>query len=243
MIPKVIHCCWFGGGKKPELVQNCMASWERHLPGYEIVEWNEDNFDISANEYCRQAHEARKWAFVSDYTRLHVLYHHGGIYMDTDVEVLKSLYPFLGHEAFSGFEQPGYIPAGVIGAQPGNLWVKDHLDCYDRRTFILPNGAMDITTNVCTISALSRELHGLTLDESYQVLTHGVHIYPREWFSPPRIEGKWQITDNTYTIHHFAGSWITAGQRMKTRMAAWIASNLGQDTLDAIMRAKRLLGK
>ena len=105
-IPKVIHYCWFGRGKLPKLAKKCIKSWKKYLPDYKIIEWNEDNFDINSNQYVREAYEAKKYAFVSDYVRLYALYNYGGIYMDTDVEVIKSLDEFLIHEAFSGFESP-----------------------------------------------------------------------------------------------------------------------------------------
>lgn len=243
MIPKTVHFCWFGKGEKPELVRTCIASWREYLLGYDIIEWNEDNFDISANKYCRQAYESHKWAFVSDYVRLHVLYYHGGVYMDSDVQVLKPLDTFLEHGAFSGFEQPSYMPTGIIGAERGNLWIKDHLDHYESRAFILSDGTMDITTNVSTMTAISKKMHGFIPDGNYQVLAHDVHIYPREWFCPSRIGGNWQITGNTHTIHHFMGSWITRRMKIKTQIAALIANTLGQDALDTLTRIKQSLGR
>ena len=127
MIPRVIHYCWFGEAKKSKLVEHCLQSWRRVLPDYDIKEWNEYNFDISINRYCREAYECGKWAFVSDFVRLYVLYQYGGIYLDTDVEVLKPLDQFLGHAAFSGFEDREHIPTGIMGAQAGNKWIENCL--------------------------------------------------------------------------------------------------------------------
>ena len=113
MIPKVVHYCWFGRGEMPELAKKCIASWKTFLPDYQIKEWNEDNFDINCNQYVKEAYESRKFAFVTDYVRLYAIYTEGGVYMDTDVEVLKTLDPFLHHHAFSGFETDGNVPTGM----------------------------------------------------------------------------------------------------------------------------------
>lgn len=124
-IPKIIHYCWFGGNNKPKSVRTCIDSWKLHCPDYEIIEWNESNFDINSNLYTKQAYDSKKWAFVTDFVRLKVLYDNGGIYMDTDIEVLKPLDIFLYHEAFSGFEWVDRIPTGIIGAKKHNEWIKN----------------------------------------------------------------------------------------------------------------------
>ena len=126
MIPKTIHYCWFGGNPLPKLAKKCIKSWKKYCPDFEIIEWNEANFDISsAPLYVRQAYEAKKWAFVTDYVRLYALTSYGGIYMDTDVEVIKPLDFFLNHDAFSGFESEKSIPTGIMASKKGNIWVKE----------------------------------------------------------------------------------------------------------------------
>lgn len=122
MIPKKIHYCWFGKGKMPELALKCIESWRVNLPDYELKEWNENSFDINSNFYVKEAYESRKFAFVTDYVRLYALYTEGGIYMDTDVEVLKNLDPFLDLPAFSGFEDNVHIPTGIMAAEKGSVW-------------------------------------------------------------------------------------------------------------------------
>ena len=128
MIPKKIHYCWFGRNPLPESAQKCIASWRKYLPDYEIKEWNEDNFDINVNLYVKQAYESRKFAFVTDYVRLYALASEGGVYMDTDVEVLKTFDPFLHHHAFSGFENNNYVPTGMMASEKNGKWVTELLD-------------------------------------------------------------------------------------------------------------------
>jgi mannosyltransferase OCH1-like enzyme len=244
VIPKVIHYCWFGNAKMGRLAQDCIASWRKVLPNYDIIEWNEDNFDVSVNRYCREAYESRKWAFVSDYVRLYVLYKYGGIYMDTDVEVLKPLDQFLKHGAFSGFEDYEHILTGIIGAQKGSRWIEDQLNHYDNRAFILPNGKLDMTTNVTTITEISKKLHGFVPNGEYQVLAYDTHIYPSEWFCPlSYADGTLRVTKNTFTIHYFDGSWQTNYQKFKLKDRRWILNNLGETALDTVVKIKRLLNR
>ena len=151
MIPKIIHYCWVGRNPLPDDVRHYIESWKKYCPDYKIIEWNEDNFDIFFNQYAREAYNAKKWAFVSDYIRLSVLNTYGGIYMDTDVEVVKNLDEFLSNKAFSGFESNKYIPTGIMGAEKGNAWIQYLLSYYDNRSFYLDDGTPDLTTNTVTI--------------------------------------------------------------------------------------------
>lgn len=152
MIPKKIHYCWFGRGEKPALVKKCMASWKKYLPEYELKEWNEDNFDLDLFPFTREAYESRKYAFVTDVVRLYALYNEGGVYMDTDVEVLKPLDSFLHHIAFSGFEDDTQVPTGIMASEKNSIWAKENLDYYHERHFILPDGTWDTTSNVAIIT-------------------------------------------------------------------------------------------
>ena len=161
MIPKKIHYCWFGRGEKNKLYLSCIESWKKHFPDFEIIEWNEDNFDVNCNDYVREAYESKKYAFVTDYVRLYVLYNYGGIYMDTDVEVLKPLDPFLEHPAFSGFENNDSVPTGIMAARKKNKWIKDLLNEYNDLKFIKEDGSLDLTTNVVRITELSMKKYGL----------------------------------------------------------------------------------
>ena len=208
MIPKRIHYCWFGRNEKPELAVKCIESWKKYLPDYEIKEWNEDNFDVSMNTYVKQAYETRKYAFVTDYVRLYALYNEGGVYMDTDVEVLKSYDPFLSHNAFSGFENNGYVPTGMMAAEKGSLWAKELLDDYNDRSFINTDGSLDLTTNTATITDYMIR-KGLIRNNTFQDFPGLCTMYPSEYFCPKdHATGEIKITSNTVCIHHFAGSWL-----------------------------------
>ena len=208
MIPKVIHYCWFGRGEKPELAKKCIASWKTFLPDYEIKEWNEDNFDINSNQYIREAYESRKFAFVTDYVRLYAIYMEGGIYMDTDVEVMGNYDKFLHHHAFSGFETDGNVPTGMMAAEKGSIWAKELLDMYDNRNFIMADGSFDMTTNTTVITKYMLG-KGLVLNNRYQDFPGLCTMYPAEFFCPKdHRTGKIKCTHNTVCIHHFAGTWL-----------------------------------
>ena len=208
MIPKIIHYCWFGRGEKPSQAQMCIESWKKNLPEYQLKEWNEDNFDINQNRYVREAYENCKFAFVTDYVRLYALYNEGGVYMDTDVEVLGSYDSFLHHHAFSGFETDGNVPTGMMAAEKGSLWAKDLLDQYADRVFVQPDGSYDMTTNTTVITNYMLE-KGLVLNNKYQDIPNLCTMYPAEYFCPKdHRTGKIKCTPNTVCIHHFAGSWL-----------------------------------
>ena len=208
MIPKVIHYCWFGGNPLPELALKCIESWKKYCPDYEIIEWNEKNFDININKYCKQAYECGKWAFVSDVARLYALVNIGGIYMDTDVEVIKPIDDFLCCEAFSGFESEIYIPTGIMAAEKGQPFFEELLSSYNNISFVDENGNMDLTTNVVKITEAS-EKYGFVPNNQKQTVA-GLVLYPKDYFCPKNNKtGVIEITDNTHTIHHFSGSWHT----------------------------------
>lgn len=208
-IPKIIHYCWFGRKPKPKLAEKCIQSWKKHCPDYEIIEWNEDNFDIStAPLYVRQAYEAGRWAFVTDYVRLKAMLEMGGIYMDTDVEVIKSLDPYLQQEAFAGFEHPTRIQTGLLACTKKFPLFQEFIAYYDTAEFLHPDGSHDITTNVQILTDLCVR-HGLRKDGSYQVID-GFAIYPTEFFCPVDYDTeKLNKTRKTVVIHWFASSWHT----------------------------------
>ena len=209
MIPKIIHYCWFGRGEKPELAVKCIESWKKYLPDYEIKEWNEDNFDIAQNQYVKEAYDNRKFAFVTDYVRLYAIYHEGGVYMDTDVEVIGRYDQFLHHHAFSGFETDGNVPTGMMAAEKGSVWAKELLDQYAYRVFVQPDGSFDMTTNTTVITNYMLE-KGLVLNNKYQDIPGLCTMYPADFFCPKdHRTGKIKCTKNTVCIHHFAGSWVT----------------------------------
>lgn len=218
LIPKVIHYCWFGRGKMNELHEMCIKSWKEKCPDYEIIEWNEDNFDINMNTYIKQAYESKKYAFVTDFVRLYVLYNYGGIYMDLDVEVIKPLDELLFVKGFTSFETKTYIPTGIIAAVKGNMWVKEQLDSYEKDKFLDEFGNPILITNVERITNISKEKHGLIPNGDKQVLKYGMVIYPRAYFCPKSVvTGKINLSKNTYTIHHFASSWFPEGIKERNR--------------------------
>lgn len=208
MIPKTVHFCWFGRGEKPALAKKCIESWQKFLPDYKIKEWNEDNFDINSNQYVKEAYEARKFAFVTDYVRLYAIYTEGGIYMDTDVEVLGTFDKFLHHHAFSGFETDGNVPTGMMAAEKGSLWAKELLNDYKNRKFIRDDGSFDMRTNteIITSYMISK---GLVQNNTFQDFLGLCTMYPSEYFCPKdHRTGIIKCTKNTVCIHHFAGSWF-----------------------------------
>ena len=154
MIPRRIHYCWFGRGEMPQLAKDCIASWHRFMPDWEYCLWSEDNFDVNSTPYTREAYEAKKYAFVSDYVRLWALNREGGVYMDTDVEVLKPMDNLLHLKAFAGFEGSKHLPLAtcVMGSEANGIWVCEQLDNYKDRHFVKPDGEHDLTTNVQFIS-------------------------------------------------------------------------------------------
>lgn len=218
MIPKIIHYCWFGRNPKSGMINECIQSWKNHLPDYEIVEWNEDNFDINSNLYVKQAYENKKWAFVSDYVRLWALYNFGGIYFDTDVQCLKSMDPFLKDHAFTGYESNDRPVTAVMGCEKGNLVFKYLLDYYKNVSFITDDGKFNTTTNTVIISKmLSR--YGF-IANGKKGCVRGMVIYPQIYFCPNNFSRIFGIpSKKSYTIHHFDQSW----KNEKTNQTTFVA--------------------
>lgn len=223
-IPKIIHYIWLGGGKLDGLSQRCVNSWHEILPDYRIVRWDEKNSAgmIMSNDYAREAYAAKKYAFVSDYLRLRILFHKGGIYMDTDVEVIKPLDKFLDCGAFSSFEGEANIPTALLGAAKGNGWIGYLLEYYRDRHFVKPNGKYDTATNVEIITRLSAE-RGFVADGRYQELFDDARIYPKEYFCPFDLSvRRMSVTENTYAIHHYNGSWVPKWRKAVSRILVLI---------------------
>jgi len=212
MIPKKIHYCWFGHNPLPDDAKKCIESWEKFLPDYEIIEWNEDNFDVKCIPYTRQAYDAKKYAFVSDYARFKILYENGGLYFDTDVEIIKPMDDIISHGAFMGIEKSlatskgeGLIGvnAGLgLGSDAGLPIFKSIIDFYNNRQFI------GESETVVTIVTQMLMLHGLKNENEMQ-LVEGVTIYPDEYLCPmDSTTGVLSITPATVSIHHYSCSWI-----------------------------------
>ncbi|PHV70152.1 glycosyl transferase [Sporanaerobium hydrogeniformans] len=217
-IPKIIHYCWFGKKELPSLEKVMLKTWKEKLPDYELIKWDEERFDIKSQKYVKEAYEKGKYAFVSDYVRLYALYQYGGIYMDTDVEVLKDLSPLLENDGFIGFESIKYIGTSLIAAKPNNQLIKALLESYKDKTFIKDDGTLNITTNVQYITSYLQS-EGIILNNHYQKIEH-FSIYPKDFFSPKSlVTGKIKCTSNTYTIHHFSASWMDSKDKLKIKIS------------------------
>ena len=217
-IPKVIHYCWFGKGKMPPLAEKCIKSWKKYCPDYEIICWSEENFDITQNKYMREAYEAKKWAFVSDFARLKVIYDMGGVYLDTDVELLKPIDPLLENNGFMGFDEKGIIATGLgFGAEAGNEIVGEFLKDYDDISFVLDDGSYDLTPCPDRNTVALKRL-GMDTEITDQVFM-GVKFLPREYLCPmDYYTGKKTITKKTYSIHHYSASWTSKVTKRTTRI-------------------------
>lgn len=238
MIPKTIHYCWFGRGKMPELALKCIASWKKYLPDYEIKEWNEDNFDVNAIPYTKEAYEEKKYAFVADYARFKILYDHGGLYFDTDVEVIRPMDeiiargPFMGCECeITGATMPAVAPGLGLGVNPGLGLYAELLDLYASMHF----KQSDDKLNMKSIVAYTTELlgrHGLKQIAGIQQCA-GVWIYPKEYFCPKDYKSRvMNITPNTYCIHHYAESWVPIGRKVKGRFLRFVGPRITQKLVE-----------
>lgn len=219
-IPKKIHYCWVGRKPIPDQYKYYMESWHKYCPDYEIIEWNEDNYDFTKNLYMRQAYERKKWGFVPDYARLDIIYREGGIYLDTDVELVSNLDDLLCNNAFAGFETDTSVNLGQgFGAVAGNSIIKEMRDRYDNYLFIKEDGQInDVASPIYQTGVLSE--HGLVKNGEYQELDD-ITIYPEKTFCPKSIRTfRVEKTGYTKSIHHFAASWHTEEQK-KT----WIKSH------------------
>lgn len=207
-IPKIIHYCWFGRKEIPSFNLECIESWRRYCPDYEMKQWNEDNYDISKVNYVKQAYEAKKWAFVTDYVRLDVLFQEGGVYFDTDVKLIRNIDDLLKNEAFCVFaEWPAVNSGSGIGAVKNYELLREMRDePRSYSNFILPNGELDLTTNAFYESAILKK-YGLKKDFSLQNIG-GMMIYPPNYFAPASVLGNDVfVNEETYGIHYCQGTW------------------------------------
>ena len=219
MIPKKIHYCWLGGNPLPESAKKCIKSWKKYCPDYEIIEWNETNYDFTKNAYMKEALEAKKWGFVPDYARLDIVYQHGGIYLDTDVEIIKPFDDLLEYPGFAGFESPQYVALGLgFGAEAGNAVIKRLMDSYDGLHFVC-DGEINATPSPELNGVVFNEL-GLIPDGSFQKLD-GFAILPPDYLCPKSLnDGIIRRTENTYSIHHFDASWLSDSSQ-KAKLERW----------------------
>ena len=225
-IPKVIHYCWFGKGKMPKLAKKCIKSWKKYCPDYEFVLHTEDNFDMTQNRYMREAYEAGKWAFVSDYARLKIIYDNGGIYLDTDVELIKPVDDLVKLGGFMGFDEKGIVATGLgFGAEKGNKIVSEFLKDYDNIPFVLPDGSYDLTPCPDRNTEALKRL-GMDIKNTSQTFMD-ITFLPDEYLCPMNYyTGKKTITENTYSIHHYSGSWTSVVTKRTTKIKRIIGVRL-----------------
>ena len=227
MIPKKIHYCWFGRGEKPKLAQKCLASWKKYCPGYEIIEWNEDNFDLDYNGYTRYCYDNKKWAFLSDFARLVVVAEHGGLYFDTDVELLKSPEELLQYGAFYGFENDRYVNTGEgFGAETGHPTVVAMKKLYEN---ITPDadGSYPVACPALNTQALLP--FGLKLDGTRQNIA-GAEILPVEYLNPyDDPTGRLNKTQNTISVHWYSKSWMSKGTILRSKLTKPLHRVFGVD--------------
>lgn len=241
-IPKTIHYCWLGRNPKPKSVLKCIESWKKFCPDYEIIEWNEDNLDISSNLYSRQAYDARAWAFATDYFRLWIVYTYGGIYLDTDVQVIKPLDPLLKNKAFMGFEEEDTINTGLgFGAEAGSAFLAENMKVYESLEYINADGTYNRLPAPLYSTAVAKD-YGLTKDTGNIQKVLDLTCYPREYFAPKDyFTGRMHITGNTYTIHHYSSTWFTEEERAQRKRDLLVA-RLRYATRIPRSLAERILG-
>lgn len=215
-IPKVIHYCWFGNNPKPKVVQECIESWKKYCPDYEIKEWNESNYDINKNAYTTAAYKSKKYAFLTDYVRLDILYNYGGIYMDTDVKLIKPIDDLVSQGSFMSFEKVGRVNTGVgFASEKGNKIVEENKEYYEQNDFIDKNN--NFVPEICVkITTKILEKHGLDYTQNKLQHVESLTIYPSDYFSPKKMgTEKITITSNTYGIHLYASSWYKGSKLLK----------------------------
>lgn len=237
MIPKILHYIWMGNNPLTPLAEECLASWKATMPEWQILRWDESNFNIApAPIYVRQAYEARKYAFVSDYVRLWALEQYGGVYVDTDVKVLKSYEPLLYDTAFVGLEESkAHMPGTcVMGCEPHCQWVRDMLALYDGIEFVKPDGSLDMTTNVDRMGQSLITKGFVRSSKEQYIEEYGLRIYTHDYFSPITSTRVMRKTKNTYSIHYFAESW-----RDGKRKRGWRDWTITHEIVNALVQIKR----
>ena len=239
MIPKIIHYCWFGGKPLPRSAEKCIASWKKYLPGYEVKRWDESNFDVNAIPYTREAYAACKYAFVSDYARFWILYHYGGVYFDTDVEVIRPIDDIINRGGFLGVEsnRNGIYtvnPGLGFAATQGTAVIGEMMNLYSTFHFINTDGALDLK-NIVEITTEYLSARGLRNTDEIQQCC-GFTIYPKDYFCPIDYDTReLKITENTRTIHHYAESWVPRSTRFKNALSRLF----GKRFMSCLVRIKR----
>lgn len=215
MIPKIIHYVWVGNNPKPKNIKKCMKTWKKHLKDYEIIEWNESNFDINSHPFVKKAYEAKKWAYVSDYIRMYAIYNYGGIYLDTDVLVLDDFDKFLDNKVFVGFERENYPFTAVFGAEKKNKFIKKLLDYYDNLdayNFDFENN------NTISVSNILINEYGCSKENKEQLLKDGIKVYKDDVLCNP--------SKNSTAVHIFTGTWLEGVKPLKRKIVTALKTNI-----------------
>ena len=235
MIPKKIHYFWFGKNAKSQQIIEYIESWKRYFPDYEIIEWNEKNFDVNCCKYTQEAYEAKKYAFVSDYARLYVLYNYGGLYFDTDIEVCKPFEKLLeNHKMVLGFEDHHYVLTAFMASEPKMKCIQELLQEYEKKHFIKDNGKFDTLPNPVIVTKVLEE-NGLITNGKKQYFQQKCVIYPYDYFAAFNIaKQKLEITSNTVCIHHCMGTWQTTKDKIKPLIKSIIVNIIGENKFERI---------
>ena len=239
MIPKIIHFCWFGGAPLGEKELACIESWKKYCPDYEIRRWDESNYDVHKNKYMSDAYEYGKWAFVSDYARVDVVYEHGGLYFDTDVELVRSPDELLDCGLFCGWENrraarenglkfDNSVNFGLgCGAVPSHPVLKEILNLYEDLNFVNPDSTLNLLACPAYQTAVLKR-YGLTDFDATRQTLEDIEVYPEDWFSPQsQATGETRLTENTVSIHHFSMTWMSPAVRRELDLEWFLISKFG----------------
>lgn len=235
---KKIHYIWLGGNPKSRLIKKCIKSWQKHMPDWEIIEWNESNLNIDINDYCRQAYDAKKYAFASDVLRFDILYREGGLYFDTDVKMLKSFEPLVrSYESFCGFENKARLAPGLVlyANQPGNPIYKQVVDLYTKSSFINDDGS----NNLKVVGDYFYDIvsqYGIVLEDKYQKIDD-MTVFPSDYFCPTDgIRSVENYTQNTYSVHLYAATWVNKKKRRKDLLRKAFYTILGPKSVKTLKK-------
>lgn len=225
-IPKILHYVWMGGGKKNELIERCVASWHKFCPDYEIIEWNEQNFDVNSNPLIVKALEQKNWAFAADIIRLKVIHEYGGIYVDTDAEILKPLDDLLYDELFIGYENTLWLNPATFGAVKGHPFLARCLERYEE------DGKITFSTNPLTVHTYAyvfKTMYGLKLTGKTVRVSDDIAVYSEDWFCPQNyMTSKLTLTENSHVIHRYTGTWFTPSQKFWAKFARFWSKIFGR---------------